>query len=89
VIFDLLWGEPAMAAVAQAVQGVRLVQIGQLAAVEARLAAPLVRSRAVDIRRHAVFKRRTTCAPPRTSNSAKRWPPANCTSTWRPCRPLV
>lgn len=56
VIIDLLWGEPALAALAQARPGVRLVQIGQLAAVETQLAAALVRSRAADIRGHAVFQ---------------------------------
>lgn len=34
---------------------VRLIQLGQLAAVHTPLAAPLVRSHAVDIRGHAVF----------------------------------
>lgn len=56
VIFDLLWGDVALAALARAAGGVRLIQIGQLAAVEARVAAPLVRSRAADIRGHAVFQ---------------------------------
>jgi NADPH:quinone reductase-like Zn-dependent oxidoreductase len=55
VIIDLLWGEPAVAALEQANQGARLVQIGQLAGTEVRLAAPLVRSRAADIRGHNVF----------------------------------
>ncbi len=55
VILDLLWGDPALAALAQAAPGVRLIQLGQLAGVEARMAAPLVRSRAADIRGHAVF----------------------------------
>jgi NADPH:quinone reductase-like Zn-dependent oxidoreductase len=55
LIFDLLWGAPALAALARAAPGVRLIQIGQLAAVHAPLAAPLLRSRAADIRGHAVF----------------------------------
>jgi NADPH:quinone reductase-like Zn-dependent oxidoreductase len=55
VIIDLLWGKPAVAALEQAREGARLVQIGQLAATEAMLPAPLVRSRAADIRGHAVF----------------------------------
>lgn len=55
VIVDMLWGEPALAALAQAAHGVRLIQLGQLAATEIPLSAPLVRSRAADIRGHAVF----------------------------------
>ncbi|HLH66977.1 MAG TPA: zinc-binding dehydrogenase [Solirubrobacteraceae bacterium] len=56
VIVDLLWGEPALAALAGAASGVRMVQIGQLAGLEARVPAALVRSRAADIRGHAVFQ---------------------------------
>jgi NADPH:quinone reductase-like Zn-dependent oxidoreductase len=55
VILDLLWGEPALAALAQAAAGARLIQMGQLAGVQARVTATLVRSRAADIRGHAVF----------------------------------
>ncbi|MBE1605893.1 zinc-binding dehydrogenase [Actinopolymorpha pittospori] len=55
VIVDLLWGEPAVAALTQAAHGARLIQVGQLAAAETAVAAPLLRSRAIDIRGHAVF----------------------------------
>jgi NADPH2:quinone reductase len=55
VIVDLLWGPAATAALTHAAHRVRLIQLGQLAAVHTPLAAPLVRSHAVDIRGHAVF----------------------------------
>lgn len=55
VIIDLIWGRPAMAALAQAKPGVRLIQLGQLAAVRSEIEAPALRSRAADIRGHAIF----------------------------------
>jgi NADPH:quinone reductase-like Zn-dependent oxidoreductase len=50
VIVDLLWGEPAAAALDAAAPGGRLVQVGHSAGQEIRLAAPLVRSRPLEIR---------------------------------------
>ena len=55
VILDLLWGEPAIAALTQASRGVRLIQVGHMASAEVRIPATLVRSRAADIRGHAIF----------------------------------
>jgi len=68
VIVDLLWGPAATAALTHAAHGVRLIQMGQLAAVHTPLAAPLVRSHAVDIRGHAVFQ-----VPYDIRASAYRW----------------
>jgi len=55
VILDLLWGETAVSALTGAARGVRLVQVGHMASATASVPAPLVRSRAADIRGHAVF----------------------------------
>jgi NADPH2:quinone reductase len=55
VIIDLLWGAPAMAAMRAAAHGARHIQIGQLAGVTAELAAPVVRSAALDLRGFAIF----------------------------------
>ena len=68
VIVDLLWGAPAAAALAHAAHGVRLIQLGQLSAVETPLAAPVLRGRAADIRAHAVFH-----APYDVRAAAYRW----------------
>src|SRR5882757_11349686 len=63
VIVDLLGGPAATAALTHAAHGVRLIQMGRLASVHMPVAAPLVRSHAVDIRGHAVFH-----VPPRVSS---------------------
>ena len=55
VIVDLLWGEPAGAALRAAAHGARLVQIGQLAGPELALAAATVRSRFAAVLGFAVF----------------------------------
>jgi NADPH:quinone reductase-like Zn-dependent oxidoreductase len=55
VIVDPLWGSPALAAMHAAAHGGRLVQIGQIAASEVRLPAPLVRGRFLTILGHANF----------------------------------
>jgi NADPH2:quinone reductase len=49
VIIDPLWGEPALAAMKAATHRARHVQIGQMAGTSIDLAAPLVRSAALEI----------------------------------------
>ncbi|HEY0812941.1 MAG TPA: zinc-binding alcohol dehydrogenase family protein [Pseudonocardia sp.] len=55
VIIDPLWGAPALGAMRAAARGARLVQLGQLAGMSVELAAPTVRSAALDILGMAVF----------------------------------
>lgn len=49
VVVDPLWGEPAMAALAAAAPGARIVQIGQSAGAEARVPSGHVRGKMLDI----------------------------------------
>ncbi len=55
VIIDPLWGAPAVAAMGAAAHGARHIQVGQLAGTEVTLPAPLVRSKALDVRGMAGF----------------------------------
>ena len=55
VIFDLLWGEPAMEAVALAAPGARWAQVGHGAGAVAELPAAALRSRSVRLEGLAVF----------------------------------
>ena len=55
VIVDLLWGAPALAAMQTAAHGARHLQLGQLAGTTLQLAAPTLRSAALDVRGFAVF----------------------------------
>jgi NADPH:quinone reductase-like Zn-dependent oxidoreductase len=50
VIIDSLWGEPAAAAMQAAARFGRHVQVGQLAGAALDLAAPVIRSRSLDVR---------------------------------------
>jgi NADPH:quinone reductase-like Zn-dependent oxidoreductase len=50
VTIDALWGEPALAAMSIAARYARHVEVGQLAGVELRLPAPVIRSVSLDIR---------------------------------------
>jgi NADPH:quinone reductase-like Zn-dependent oxidoreductase len=55
IIIDPVWGAPAVAAIAAAAFGARLVQIGNIAADSADVSAPLLRANKVDVLGHAVF----------------------------------
>ncbi len=55
LIVDLLWGAPAVAAMQTAAHGARHLQLGQLAGATVELAAPTIRSAALDVRGFAVF----------------------------------
>ena len=50
VTIDTLWGEPALAAMQAANRFARHVEVGQLAATELELPAPLIRSVSLDVR---------------------------------------
>jgi NADPH:quinone reductase-like Zn-dependent oxidoreductase len=50
VTIDTLWGEPALAAMRAANRFARHVEVGQLAATELELPAPLIRSISLDVR---------------------------------------
>jgi NADPH2:quinone reductase len=50
VTLDMLWGEPALAAMAAAARYARHVEVGNLAGLEISLAAPLIRSKCLDVR---------------------------------------
>jgi NADPH:quinone reductase-like Zn-dependent oxidoreductase len=54
VTIDMLWGEPALAAMRAASRWARHVQIGQLAGTEAAIPAPLLRSGSLDVRGFSV-----------------------------------
>ena len=54
VVIDALWGEPALAALRAAGRFARHVQVGQVAASELVLPAPLIRSLSLDVRGFSV-----------------------------------
>jgi NADPH2:quinone reductase len=54
VTIDVLWGEPALAAMRAAAVGARHVQIGQMASTDITLPAPLLRSAMLDVRGFSV-----------------------------------
>jgi NADPH:quinone reductase-like Zn-dependent oxidoreductase len=64
VTIDTLWGPPALAAMAAANRFARHVQIGQAAATEITLPAPLIRSLSLDVRGFSVVH------PPRETRRA-------------------
>jgi NADPH:quinone reductase-like Zn-dependent oxidoreductase len=55
VIIDPLWGPAAAAAMGAAAHGARHIQLGHLAGVDITIAAPVVRSAALDVRGMAAF----------------------------------
>jgi NADPH:quinone reductase-like Zn-dependent oxidoreductase len=55
VTIDLLWGEPALAAMRVAAPCARHVQVGQMAALTLELPAPVVRSAPLDVLGFAIF----------------------------------
>jgi NADPH:quinone reductase len=55
LIFDPLWGSPAVAALAAAARGARIVQLGQSAGAEASVPSGLVRGKQLDIFGHTNF----------------------------------
>jgi NADPH:quinone reductase-like Zn-dependent oxidoreductase len=54
VTIDLLWGEPAVAAMQAAGRFARHVEVGNMAGLEITLPAPLIRSKALDVRGFSV-----------------------------------
>jgi NADPH:quinone reductase-like Zn-dependent oxidoreductase len=54
VTVDMLWGAPALAAMAAAARFARHVEVGNMAAPELTLAAPLIRSASLDVRGFSV-----------------------------------
>jgi NADPH:quinone reductase len=54
-VFDPLWGEPAAKAVAAAVPGARIVQLGQSAAPEATLTSAAIRGKHLEIYGHTNY----------------------------------
>ena len=54
VTIDMLWGEPALAAMKAAGRGARHVEVGNLAGAELTLPAPLIRSISLDVRGFSV-----------------------------------
>jgi NADPH2:quinone reductase len=54
VTIDMLWGPPALAAMKAAAQGARHVEVGNMAAPELALPAPLIRSVLLDVRGFSV-----------------------------------
>lgn len=55
LVFDPLWGPPAVAALAAAARGARIVQLGQSAGAEASVPSSLVRGKQLDILGHTNF----------------------------------
>jgi NADPH2:quinone reductase len=55
VIIDPLWGPPAAAAMRAGAHGARHIQLGHLAGIQITIAAPDVRSVALDVRGMAAF----------------------------------
>jgi NADPH:quinone reductase-like Zn-dependent oxidoreductase len=54
VTIDMLWGEPAIAAMQVAARFARHVEVGNMAAPEITLPAPLIRSKSIDVRGFSV-----------------------------------
>jgi NADPH:quinone reductase-like Zn-dependent oxidoreductase len=54
VTIDMLWGEPAIAAMSAAARFARHVEVGNMAAPEIALPAPLIRSKSIDVRGFSV-----------------------------------
>jgi NADPH:quinone reductase-like Zn-dependent oxidoreductase len=54
VTIDMLWGEPAIAAMEAAARFARHVEVGNMAALEIALPAPLIRSKSIDVRGFSV-----------------------------------
>ena len=54
VTIDMLWGPPALAAMGAAAHGARHVEVGNMAAAEITLPAPLIRSLSLDVRGFSV-----------------------------------
>jgi NADPH:quinone reductase-like Zn-dependent oxidoreductase len=54
VTIDMLWGEPAMAAMSVAARFARHVEVGNMAGPEIALPAPLIRSKSIDVRGFSV-----------------------------------
>jgi NADPH2:quinone reductase len=54
VTIDMLWGPPALAAMSAAARFARHVEVGNMAAGEIALAAPLIRSASLDVRGFSV-----------------------------------